>query len=434
VSSSSAWEENLLATIMKVCVIGAGAAGLCAVRHALSFGCDVMAFEQSDQVGGTWNYSDNIGKDKYGNDIHSSMYKRLHTNLPKELMSFPDLLFPPQQKSFIPAKDVDDYLKLYANAFKVLPHIKFEHQVIRTKPLAENRGWEIIVLSLADRTYATYIFDIVLLCNGHFSSPFHPHYDGKESFRGTQMHSHDYRLPDGFSGRKVLIVGSGPSGTDISKEIALFASKVVWSHHSTQRRTLSANILQKPDVQRLTERGAIFIDGSSESFDTIVYCTGYNYTFPFLSVDSGIQCEDNYVRPLYKHCLSINSPSLAFIGLPVYVCPFQMFDLQIRFCLTFMTGQKKLPSKDEMHQDTERDMNDRWMRGLKKRKAHAMGQGFQERYFAELATETSIEPIKPFVTRMYNENRRNMGENSENYRKFKFTLLDDENFEMKLLP
>ena len=63
-----------------VCVIGAGAAGLCALRHfttRLDKFDPVVCYEQTDKVGGTWNYTDNTGTDHHGLPIHSSMYRDL---------------------------------------------------------------------------------------------------------------------------------------------------------------------------------------------------------------------------------------------------------------------------------------------------------------------------------------------------------------------
>lgn len=64
---------------MNVAVIGAGAAGLCCARH-LSVFPDVFRFsvyEQGDQVGGTWVYSDRTDSDEFGLPVHSSMYQEL---------------------------------------------------------------------------------------------------------------------------------------------------------------------------------------------------------------------------------------------------------------------------------------------------------------------------------------------------------------------
>lgn len=419
---------------MKIAVIGAGAAGLCAIKHAVAFGCEVIAFEQSEQIGGTWVYSDDTGSDKFGNAIHSSMYKGLHTNLPKELMSFPDFLFPLNELSFVPANDVLQYLNLYADKFKLRQFVKLEHQVVRVRPLLDGT-WEVMVRNLTRNELKVGTFDIVFVCNGHFSTPSFPHYRDSGAFEGNQIHSHDYRRPEAFAGRKVLVVGGGPSGVDITQEIAKCAEKVFWSNHLKDRDVFGAipNIVQTHDVEQLTQCGARFVDGSTEDIDDIVYCTGYRYTFPFLSIDCEISCEQNYVKPLYKHCININRPTMAVIGLPIYNCPFQTFDLQIRFCLTFMTRRKVLPSKDEMMSITEREMYELWQRGVDKRKAHALGER-QEAYYADLAETAGIAPIKPVIVKMYNRSREIKKEDLINYRRYKFTVLDDETFEAELLP
>lgn len=63
---------------IRVCVIGAGAAGLCAVRHLSNDKqtFEPAVFEQTEVVGGTWVYVDKTQID-YGHPIHSSMYKNL---------------------------------------------------------------------------------------------------------------------------------------------------------------------------------------------------------------------------------------------------------------------------------------------------------------------------------------------------------------------
>ena len=65
--------------LLRVCVIGAGAAGLTAARHLSSqldvF--DVTVFEQASHVGGTWVYNENTGTDERGFPIHSSIYRNL---------------------------------------------------------------------------------------------------------------------------------------------------------------------------------------------------------------------------------------------------------------------------------------------------------------------------------------------------------------------
>lgn len=62
---------------MKIAVIGAGPAGLCALKTCLdeNFNCDV--FEKSGVIGGVWNYNEKIGIDEFGIPIHNSVYEEL---------------------------------------------------------------------------------------------------------------------------------------------------------------------------------------------------------------------------------------------------------------------------------------------------------------------------------------------------------------------
>jgi len=135
------------------------------------------------------------------------------------------------------------------------------------------------------------------------------------------------------------------------------------------------NVTQKPDVERFTKDGAVFKDGSSESFDHVMYCTGYEYSFPCLSTDVGIQVIDNFVQPLWKHCININNPTMSFIGLPFNVIPTQIFDMQVRFTLKFYTGHREMPTREEMLAELEKEQGERWDCGFyNRKKAHQMGE------------------------------------------------------------
>lgn len=172
-----------------------------------------------------------------------------------------------------------------------------------------------------------------------------------------------------------MVIGAGPSGMDLAYEISKYAHSVTLSHHQIPepKTKFPENVDMQPDVKCLTESGATFADGTVKNYSVIFYCTGYKYTFPFLSIDCGITVEDNYVQPLYKHCININNPTMALIGLPFYVCASQMFDLQVRFVMKYLSGQIPWPTKEYMIKDTEQEMAKRWSRGYKKRQAHMMG-------------------------------------------------------------
>lgn len=62
---------------LNIAVIGAGLSGLCAAKYASIGGHQVTVFEQAAQIGGTWYYTNNIGRDELGLNIHTSMYHDL---------------------------------------------------------------------------------------------------------------------------------------------------------------------------------------------------------------------------------------------------------------------------------------------------------------------------------------------------------------------
>jgi NADH dehydrogenase FAD-containing subunit len=72
----------------------------------------------------------------------------------------------------------------------------------------------------------------------HYSVPNIPSIKNLNEFTGTVMHSRDYRIPDPFLQKKIVILGSGPSGVDICLEIAAVAQKVndMWANMRLDRK------------------------------------------------------------------------------------------------------------------------------------------------------------------------------------------------------
>lgn len=118
-------------------------------------------------------------------------------------------------------------------------------------------------------------FDAIFLCNGHYSSPSIPQCKGLIEFTGDVMHSHDYRRPEQYADKSLLIVGSGPSGRDIMYEIAPHAKSLLFSHHiELKGHNLPANIEECGDVEHFTTDSVRFIGGKERQIDCVLFCTG----------------------------------------------------------------------------------------------------------------------------------------------------------------
>lgn len=420
----------------RVCVIGAGAAGLCAARHLLVEPCvgQVDILEQASQLGGTWVYTEKTGYDDFGLPIHTSMYKSLRTNLPKEIMGFPDFPVPESENSYLPAKDMLAFLQLYADKHHVTKHIMFNSHVQLVIPKNGSNGqelWDITFKDLKTGISETREYDYVFVCNGHYNTPFIPSIPGLKEFQGDIMHSHDYRVPDIFTGKRVLVVGAGPSGMDIALEITRVTERVILSHHLREqpRTVFPDNLVQKPDVVRLEGRKVLFQDGSEDIVDVVFLCTGYLYNFPFLHASCGIVVEDNCVEPLYKHAVNIRRPSMCLIGVPYYVCAFAMFDLQVRYYIRSMNGSFRLPTRGAMAAHWEGEKRERASRGYSKRQAHMMGPD-QEKYYESLSIEAKTENLPSVITKIREESSIRFLHNLKNYREDVYKIIDDDTYEI----
>ncbi|XP_043256572.1 dimethylaniline monooxygenase [N-oxide-forming] 3-like [Colletes gigas] len=417
---------------MKIAVIGAGSCGLAALRHCTSgtYDCEVVCYEKTDQVGGTWVYTEETGLDRYGLPIHTSMYKNLRTNLPKEVMGYPDYPIPDTPESYLTRTQILEFLNSYCDHFKLRQHIRFLHNVELVTPTSGgDRKWTIKVKDLQKNTVTSDSFDAVMVCNGHYFKPNVPNLKGHETFQGRQLHSHDYRTPDIFTNKTVVVVGAGPSGMDLALDISKKATRVILSHHTRESigTIFPENVVQKPDIKELTQSGALFTDGSSESIDAVFYCTGYEYSFPFLDPKCGVRVDSNMVTPLWKHLISIENPTLAVVGIPYYVCAFNMFDLQVRFVLRFWSGKKDFPSKEDMLKEEKEELEKLLAKGLRKRHFHEMGHK-QGVYFDDIANIAGITRLPPVISKLHDESSMRFLDDLVHYRESRYKIIDDYNF------
>ncbi len=72
-------------------------------------------------------------------------------------------------------------------------------------------------------------------------------------------------------------------------------------------------ITVKPNLEAIDGSVGHFVDGTSAPIDTIVWCTGYRISFPFL--DSSVMGTAGNHVPLYRRVVHPERPGLYFIGL-----------------------------------------------------------------------------------------------------------------------
>ncbi|XP_026184550.1 flavin-containing monooxygenase FMO GS-OX4 [Mastacembelus armatus] len=427
--------------LQRVAVVGGGAAGLCAARHILSrpdsFAPPVV-FELTDNIGGTWCYDERVGTYDNGWPVLTSMYRALRTNLPKEVMMFPDFPFDPRLNSFLSHQEVQSYLESYCQSHNIRPHIRFRTMVEKVKPVvittedeAERTTWEVMSSDLSG-CQKTERFDSVFVCSGHYSDPYIPDIPGIENFKGKVLHSHSYRYAEPFSGQSVVVLGAKASGVDISIELAKVGAQVILSHHRPPLTgPLPSGIRQSSPVVAVEDDGSIsFQDGSVGSADVLIFCTGYNFRYPFLdAAQLGLEIQDHFVSPLYRFMLPPAFPSFFFIGICKIICPFPNFNCQVQYALAVLDGSVSLPSQAQMDNEVRQELQEKVERGVEERHLLVLDQD-QWEYCQMLAHAAGFPPLPPVVRSLYEEVWRQRQVHPENYRRLNYRLISDTQWEL----
>ena len=207
------------------------------------------------------------------------------------------------------------------------------------------------------------------------------------------MHSHDYRHPNVFEGKHVVILGAASSGQDICLEVATKAEIVYLSHKGSVPSKLPNNVTQQRPISFVSTDGTVhFDDGQQRKVDAILLCTGYGFSFPFLSDACNIKVCNNRVTHLYKHIFNTKYPTLSFIGLCLRVCPFPLFSLQAQYIAAVLSGKKKLPSEKDMNDEEERDFQEKLSSGLGEKYAHVLNDR-QKEYYRTIAQLAGAQPV-----------------------------------------
>ncbi|XP_064371767.1 dimethylaniline monooxygenase [N-oxide-forming] 4-like isoform X2 [Dromaius novaehollandiae] len=150
---------------------------------------------------------------------------------------FSDFPCPEDFPNFLPHHRLLEYFRMYARHFDLRQHIRFKTTVrsVRKRPDFSTSGqWDVVTETEAGQE--SHIFDAVMVCTGLYQDPFLPlaSFPGIETcFKGQYLHSREYRDAEGFQGKRVLVVGVGNSGGDISVELGRVAAKVFLSARSS---------------------------------------------------------------------------------------------------------------------------------------------------------------------------------------------------------
>ena len=341
----------------RVAIIGAGPSGMAQLRafeSAARGGAEIpelVCFEKQADWGGQWNYTWRTGLDEHGEPVHSSMYRNLWSNGPKEALEFADYTFDEHFghpiSSYPPREVLWDYIAGRLEQSDVRRFIRFE-TVVRLVAFDEDtQRFTVTSEHLPSGETTVEEFDHVVVASGHFSFPNMPEVAGIETFPGFVTHAHDFRGAEGLKDRDVLVIGSSYSAEDIGSQAHKMGARSVTASYRSAPMGYDwpKGFEERPGIEVIDGDRVFFADGSSKRFDAIIFCTGYLHKYPFLPEELALSGPNTvYPEGLYRGVVWQENPALCYVGAQDQWFTFNMFDTQAWYVRDLILGVAELPN------------------------------------------------------------------------------------------
>jgi cation diffusion facilitator CzcD-associated flavoprotein CzcO len=185
---------------VEVLVIGAGVVGIYALYRAIDAGFSALSLEAADGVGGVW-YWNRYPAARF--DSESYTYGYIFS---KEL--FEEWRW---KEEFATQPEIEGYLNHVVDRFGLRPHIRTGTRVVSALWEEADNVW-VVTTEQGDTLRARW----VISATGGLSVPHYPEVEGLDDFRGEAHHTGAWpHAPLDFDGKRVAIIGNGPSGAQL---------------------------------------------------------------------------------------------------------------------------------------------------------------------------------------------------------------------------
>jgi putative flavoprotein involved in K+ transport len=178
-----------------VVIIGGGQGGIALGARLRQLGVPTIIVEKNERPGDSWR----------------KRYKSLCLHDPVWYDHLPYIDFPKNWPVFSPKDKIGDWLEMYAKVMELnywtsttAKHASYDEAKKEWSVVVERGGRE-ITLRPKQLVFAT----------GMSAVPNTPKFKGMETFLGEQHHSSKHPGPDGYKGKKVVVIGSNNSAHDI---------------------------------------------------------------------------------------------------------------------------------------------------------------------------------------------------------------------------
>ncbi|TFH98526.1 NAD(P)-binding domain-containing protein [Micrococcus lylae] len=389
-----------MASRERIGLIGAGPSGMALLRAfslAEKAGAqvpEVVAFERQDDWGGQWNLDWRTGADKYGEPVHSSMYRDLWINGPKECMEYPDYPFDRHfgraVPSYLPREVMSEYIRARMQDVDVRGQIRFS-TAVRWVQKHDDGRFRLTAQHLVSGESVVEEFDRIVVASGHFHTPQVPSWPGIESFRGQVQHAGDYRSAEGYVGKRVLVIGSSYSGQDLALQLHRAGAKHVTTAYRKQPQDIAwpQGMDEQPEVQRFDGNTVTFAGGAQAEYDMVLLCTGYLHHYPFLPQELALG-GPNLLCPigLWKGVVWHDDPDVLYVGASQQLFTLTLLEAQAYFARDVLLGRVEVPEAEERKADM-----DAWFERMTQIDGPPAALAYQGAYIQDLSAHTDCPEV-----------------------------------------
>ncbi|KAJ7972560.1 Flavin-containing monooxygenase [Quillaja saponaria] len=185
-------------------IVGAGPSGLATAACLREQGVPFVVLERADCIASLWQ---------------KRTYDRLKLHLPKQFCQLPKLPFPEEFPEYPTKRQFIDYLESYAKKFEINPQF---NECVQSARYDQTSGfWRVKTVSSngSNCNEVEYICRWLVVATGENAECVTPDIEGLDEFQGEIMHACDYKSGEEFKGKKVLVVGCGNSGMEVSLDL-----------------------------------------------------------------------------------------------------------------------------------------------------------------------------------------------------------------------
>ena len=221
-----------------VIVVGGGQAGLSIAARLHQLGIDTLIVDRHERVGDNW-------RTRY----HSlTLHNEVHVN------HLPYLPFPPTFPVYIPKDKLANWFESYVEALELNFWTGTE---LVGGSYDEQRGEWRVTLRQQDGGERVMRPRHLIFATGVSSIPYTPDLPGLDAFKGTKVHSGDFKHAEKWKGRKALVLGTGTSGHDVAQELQAHGAQVTMIQRS---KTYVVSLKEAQSVYAIYSEGIPFDD------------------------------------------------------------------------------------------------------------------------------------------------------------------------------